>query len=56
MRAERNMMLKTTPRTNPRRDEEPEIGPELELELGAELPVVVTDPDEDGIVTFVTYM
>ena len=61
LRAERKMAPKTKPRVNPRRDEELEVGPELELEL-VELPVDVgdpvcpTDPDEDGMVTFVRYM
>lgn len=54
MRAPRKAAPKTAPRIGPRcAEEEPEVGPGLELELGLCDPV---DPDEDGAVTFVIYM
>jgi len=59
MKATRKIPPKTAPRIGPRRVEELEVGLELELELGAvevDDPVYPADPDEDGIVTFVTYI
>ena len=60
MRAERKMTPKTTPRPNRRRNGEPEDALELKLEAGPAVevgePLYVTDPDEDGMVTFMRYM